>query len=125
MDNAERPAGACGTIDDATQVVGGPWVDPIATFSNILGVLPCFDPQHRLAALGEQVAERAGVINLGLEGAIIAGCLGALVAGGAGGPALGPAWIANRYSPSSGTPTSRASSSTATATTTGTAAADR
>ena len=27
------------------------------------------------AALGELVAERAGVINLGLEGAIIAGCL--------------------------------------------------
>lgn len=41
------------------------------------------------AALGEQVAERAGVINLGLEGAIIAGCLGALVASGVGGPALG------------------------------------
>ena len=41
------------------------------------------------AALGELVAERAGVIDLGLEGAIIAGCLGALVLAGAGGPALG------------------------------------
>ncbi len=41
------------------------------------------------AALGELVTERAGVINLGLEGAIIAGCLGALVAAGAGGPAFG------------------------------------
>lgn len=41
------------------------------------------------AALGEQVAERAGVIFLGLEGAIIAGCLGALVASGVAGPAAG------------------------------------
>lgn len=35
-----------------------------------------------LAALGESVAERAGVINLGLEGAIIAGAFGALVGAG-------------------------------------------
>ena len=41
------------------------------------------------AALGEQVAERSGVINLGLEGTIIAGCLGALVASGLGGPLAG------------------------------------
>lgn len=32
------------------------------------------------AALGELVAERAGVINLGLEGTIIAGCLGGAAA---------------------------------------------
>lgn len=41
------------------------------------------------AALGEQVAERSGVIFLGLEGAIIAGCLGALVASGVAGPLAG------------------------------------
>lgn len=41
------------------------------------------------AALGELVTERAGVINLGLEGAIIAGCFGALVAAGAAGPLAG------------------------------------
>jgi simple sugar transport system permease protein len=35
-----------------------------------------------LAALGESVAERAGVINLGLEGAIIAGAFGALAGAG-------------------------------------------
>lgn len=41
-----------------------------------------------LAALGESVTERAGVINLGIEGAIIAGAYGALVGAGlAAGPA--------------------------------------
>jgi len=35
-----------------------------------------------LAALGESVTERSGVINLGLEGAIIAGAFGALVGAG-------------------------------------------
>lgn len=33
-----------------------------------------------LAALGESITERGGVINVGLEGAIIAGCFGALLA---------------------------------------------
>ncbi len=41
------------------------------------------------AALGELVVERAGVINIGLEGAIICGAFGALIAAGTGSPLLG------------------------------------
>jgi simple sugar transport system permease protein len=41
------------------------------------------------AALGELVAERAGVINIGLEGAIISGAFGALVCAGSGSVVLG------------------------------------
>ena len=42
-----------------------------------------------LAALGETITERAGVINVGLEGCVMAGAFGALVAAGAGGVGLG------------------------------------
>ncbi len=42
-----------------------------------------------LAAYGELVVERAGVINLGLEGAMIAGSFGALVGAGVGGVGAG------------------------------------
>jgi simple sugar transport system permease protein len=44
-----------------------------------------------LAALGETIAERAGVINLGVEGAMLAGALGAALGATAGGPMLGVA----------------------------------
>jgi simple sugar transport system permease protein len=43
------------------------------------------------AALGELVVERAGVINIGLEGSIIAGAYAAMVCAGAGGAAAGVA----------------------------------
>lgn len=42
-----------------------------------------------LAALGELIVERAGVLNLGLEGTIIAGALASLVAAGTGTVAFG------------------------------------
>lgn len=41
------------------------------------------------AALGELIGERAGVINIGLEGAIIAGCFGALLAAGSDHASIG------------------------------------
>ena len=41
-----------------------------------------------LAALGELVVERAGIINIGLEGAILAGAFGSLI-GASGGVGLG------------------------------------
>lgn len=41
------------------------------------------------AALGELVTERAGVINIGLEGTIIAGCLGAFLGSASGGVGAG------------------------------------
>jgi simple sugar transport system permease protein len=42
-----------------------------------------------LAAVGEVIVERCGIINVGLEGAIIGGCLGAAMASLLGGPWLG------------------------------------
>lgn len=42
-----------------------------------------------LAAIGELIVERAGVINIGLEGALIAGAYGALVGADAGGTTIG------------------------------------
>lgn len=44
-----------------------------------------------LAALGETLAERAGVINLGIEGMMLAGALGGAVGASAGGLGLGTA----------------------------------
>ncbi len=42
-----------------------------------------------LAALGETLAERSGVINLGIEGSMLAGALAAAIGSSAGGPASG------------------------------------
>lgn len=42
-----------------------------------------------LAAIGELVVERAGVINIGLEGVLIAGAFGALVGASVGGTTMG------------------------------------
>jgi len=42
-----------------------------------------------LAATGEMITERSGVINLGLEGSMLAGALGAAIGGIEGGPWVG------------------------------------
>jgi general nucleoside transport system permease protein len=42
-----------------------------------------------LAAIGELVVERAGIINIGLEGVLIGGAFGALVGAGVGGTTIG------------------------------------
>ena len=42
-----------------------------------------------LAAIGETVVERAGIINIGLEGIVIGGAFGALVGATHGGPVVG------------------------------------
>ncbi len=59
------------------------------TFTAFLSSGVRFATPLAYAALGELVVERTGVINIGLEGAIIGGAFGALVFAGAGGAPLG------------------------------------
>lgn len=47
-----------------------------------------------LAAIGETLVERAGIINVGIEGCLIAGAFGGLVAAGSGSVAVGLAGAA-------------------------------
>lgn len=61
-------------------------IDPVSGF---LEATVRYATPLAFASLGECVSERAGVINIGLEGAIIAGALGATIAAGVAGPAAG------------------------------------
>ncbi len=63
---------------DGPDVLGG-FLEATVRFATPLG----------FAALGECVSQRAGVINIGLEGAIIAGALGGTIAAGIAGPSMG------------------------------------
>jgi ABC-type uncharacterized transport system permease subunit len=63
--------------------------DTLGVSTDFLEATVRFATPLGLAALGECVSERAGVINIGLEGAIICGALGATVAAGSVGAGLG------------------------------------
>lgn len=59
------------------------------TFASFLAAATGLAVPLALAALGETVSERAGVINIGLEGSVIWGALGSALAGLAAGPYAG------------------------------------
>lgn len=58
-------------------------------FASFLAAATTLAVPLALAALGETVTERAGVINIGLEGSVIWGALGGALAGLAAGPYAG------------------------------------
>lgn len=64
-------------------------LDGVALVSGFLAASVRVATPLLLAALGETVAERGGVINLGIEGAMLAGALAAAIGASIGGPWTG------------------------------------
>jgi ABC-type uncharacterized transport system permease subunit len=64
-------------------------MDPIAVTSDVLVAAVSIGTPLALAATGETLAERAGVVNLGIEGAMLFGALGGAIGATLGGPAAG------------------------------------
>ena len=90
MTDAVIPAVAMLPLLPTLAVLGGaPEFAPGRPFADFLDATVRTATPLALAALGESAAERAGVINIGLEGAIITGAFAALVAAGAAGAGLG------------------------------------
>ncbi len=65
--------------------------DAGAIFTGFLAAAVRISTPLLLAATGEMLNERAGVINLGVEGAMLAGALASAIGAAAGGPWLGVA----------------------------------
>lgn len=63
-----------------------PWVEIVTGF---LAAAAGVGTPLLLAATGEMITERSGVINLGVEGAMLSGALGAAMGSAAGGPWVG------------------------------------
>ena len=63
--------------------------DPIVLLGGFLAAAVRVATPLLLAATGETVTERSGVINLGLEGMMLAGALAAALGASAGGPWVG------------------------------------
>lgn len=63
--------------------------DGVELVAGFLGATVRIATPLLLAALGETLAERSGVINLGIEGSMLAGALAAAIGSSVGGPASG------------------------------------
>jgi simple sugar transport system permease protein len=64
-------------------------MDALAVTSDVLAAAVGIATPLALAATGETVAERSGVVNLGVEGAMLFGALGGAIGATLGGPATG------------------------------------
>jgi len=64
-------------------------IDALAVTSDVLAAAVGIATPLALAATGETIAERAGVVNLGVEGAMLFGALGGAIGATLAGPATG------------------------------------
>jgi len=64
-------------------------MDPVAVVADVLAAAVGIATPLALAATGETLAERSGVVNLGIEGAMLFGALGGAIGATVAGPAAG------------------------------------
>src|SRR4051812_33881363 len=70
-------------------------MDPLVLAGGFLAASVRVATPLLFAATGETIAERSGVINLGIEGTMLAGALAAAIGAAAGGPWVGLACAAS------------------------------